>query len=114
MIHACYAFYERDPVLCRFIILSENTLIRKKSADYRTPADLVLAVVQEGLEKGEIRPMDPNLAAALFFGAVVRVPLFKIYGRLDGDLRALADDVAESVWRAIGNDSNSMDTRRDS
>ena len=47
--------------------------------------------------------MDPYLAAALVFGSILRVPIFKIYGRIKKDLREMIDEVTNAVWQMVKN-----------
>jgi AcrR family transcriptional regulator len=101
MIADCYHLYETNPVLCSFLLLAEHSAAKRMGEDYKTPTSLLVSVIEEGRGKGEVRPMDPQLAAALVLGAAIRVPLFKYYKRLKGDLREVVDEVTEAVWQMI-------------
>ena len=68
---------------------------------YRTPINLILEVLEAGQKTGEVRPMESHLAAALVFGAIIRVPFFKRSGLLKRDLRELVDEVTETVWKMV-------------
>lgn len=101
MIQACYDLYETDPVMCSFLLLTEHSAARRMGADYRTPISFLVEVIEQGQKAGEIRAMDSQLAAALVFGAVLRVPFFKRYRRITRDLREMVGEVTESVWQMI-------------
>ena len=101
MIADCFDLYETNPVLCSFLLLTEHSAAKRMGDDYKTPTSLLVDVIEEGRRKGEIRPMDPQLAAALVFGAAIRVPLFKYYKRVNRDLREMVDEVTDSVWKMI-------------
>lgn len=101
MVKNCYELYESDPTLCSFLLLTEHSAARRMAADYRTPIALLVEVIEQGQKKGEVLPMDPQLAAAMVFGAVLRVPLFKRYKRVSGDLREKVNDVSEACWKMI-------------
>jgi AcrR family transcriptional regulator len=105
MVSECYSLYETDPVLCSFLLLTEHSAARRMPQDYRTPISLLVEVIQDGQIAGTVRNMDAQMAAALVFGAALRVPLFKRTGRLHGDLTDMAPGVTEAVWRMI--DANS-------
>lgn len=48
------------------------------------PVDIVSRVVADGVRRGELRPLDPMLAAALVMGPVIQAATFRTYGRLTG------------------------------
>ncbi|HJT23944.1 MAG TPA: TetR/AcrR family transcriptional regulator [bacterium] len=101
MIKACYDLYESDALMASFLLLTEHSAARRMDEDYRTPITLLVEVIEEGQKTSEIRAMDSQLAAALVFGAVLRVPFFKRYRRITRDLREMVDEVTESVWQMI-------------
>lgn len=101
MVKNCYELYESDPTLCSFLLLTEHSAARRMAADYRTPIALLVEVIEQGQKKGEILPMDPQLAAALVFGAVLRVPLFKRYKRVTGNLREKVDEITNACFKMI-------------
>ena len=101
MVEAGYSLYETNPVLCTFLLLTEHSAARRMPEDYKTPINLILAVIEEGQKKGEIRAMDPSLAAALIFGAIIRVPVFKHAGHITGDLRGKVEEVTNTCFKMI-------------
>ncbi len=101
MIERCYLLYENNPTLCTFLLLTEHSAARRMSRDYRTPIQVLIEVIEAGRQSGELGPLEPALAAALAFGAVLRVPIFKVYGRLSGDLREKVDAVTTAVWNML-------------
>lgn len=101
MVKDCYDLYETDPVMCSFLLLTEHSAARRMGEDYRTPITFLVEVIEQGQKTGEVHAMDPQLAAALVFGAVLRVPFFKRYKRITRDLREMVDEITESVWQMI-------------
>ena len=101
MVEAGYTLYETNPLLCTFLLLTEHSAARRMPENYKTPINLVMHAIDEGQKKGEARMMDPSLAAALVFGAITRVPIFKHAGLIKRDLREMVDEVTESVWRMV-------------
>jgi AcrR family transcriptional regulator len=104
MVSESYSLYETDPTLCSFLLLTEHSAARRMEPGYRTPIALLVETIEVGQKSGEIRPMDPQLAAALVFGAALRVPLFKRHKRIQGDLRERVEEVMEAVWKMVSND----------
>ena len=101
MVEKCYVLFETDRTMCSYLLLSEHTHGRRMPPDYKTPVSVLVALMEQARTQGDIRPMDPQLAAALVFGAVLRVPLFKIYGRITRDLREMVDEVTDACWKMI-------------
>jgi hypothetical protein len=101
MTRACYDLYESDPVLCTYLLLTEHSVARHMPSDYRTPITLLVEVLRQGQNKNEVSPGDPQILGALLFGAILRVPLFKHYGRITTDLRNIADETASQVFRMV-------------
>jgi AcrR family transcriptional regulator len=101
MVEKCYALFETDRTMCSYLLLSEHTVGRRMPPNYKTPITVLVALVEQGQALGDIRPMDPQLAAALVFGAVLRVPIFKIYGRVQRDLREMVEEVTETCWKMV-------------
>ena len=101
MVKDCYDLYESDPLMCSFLLLTEHSAARRMGEDYRTPITLLVEVIGQGQKAGEVRALDPQLAAALVFGAVLRIPLFKRYKRITRDLREMTDEVTDNVWKMV-------------
>ena len=101
MTRECYSFYETDPILCTYLLLTEHSVARHMPDDYRTPIALMVEILRKGQADGEIAAGDPQIQAALLFGALLRVPLFKHYGRIKADLRLMADLTALQAYRMV-------------
>lgn len=106
MTGCCYELYETDPILCTYLLLTEHSIARHMPEDYRTPIALLVEILEEGQSKGEVEPGDTQLQAALLFGALLRVPLFKHYKRIQTDLRELSAPMAEQVYRMVQPERN--------
>jgi AcrR family transcriptional regulator len=101
MVQAGFNLYETDPTLCSFLLLTEHSAARRMPEDYQTPINFMVGVIEEGQRTGEVRPMETHLAAAMVFGAIIRVPIFKRSGLVTQDLRQMVDEVTEAVWRIV-------------
>lgn len=101
MTEAAYDLYETDPILCTYLLLTEHTVSRHMLEGYRTPIALLVEVLKDGQLKGQVQAGDTQIQAALLFGAILRVPLFKYYGRIQADLRPMAEEVTEQAFRMV-------------
>jgi AcrR family transcriptional regulator len=102
MVECCFRLFEEEPVLCSFLLLAEHHAARRMKAGYRTPVEVLIDVIREGQRSREIRSGDPGLFAALAFGAVLRVPVFRMNRRIQGDLRRKVDPVTDAVFEMMG------------
>lgn len=101
MVEAGFTLYETDPTLCSFLLLTEHSAARRMTEEYQTPINLMVKVIEEGQKKGEVRPMETHLAAALVFGAIIRVPFFRRSNWITRDLRGAVNEVTDTVWQMI-------------
>ncbi|MBW2100456.1 MAG: TetR/AcrR family transcriptional regulator [Deltaproteobacteria bacterium] len=65
------------------------------------PFEKIKAMVREGIEKGEIRPMDPTVASACLFGGAIRLIHLHLDRVLEKELPAYLEEVFESAWRSV-------------
>jgi hypothetical protein len=59
-------------------------------------------VIEAAIARGEAPPQDTEVATAMVLGMVLQVAVFRVYGRITRPLAALAEQLAESCWRALG------------
>ena len=65
------------------------------------PFQTMKNVVIEGMAEGEVRQMEPWVAATTMFGGALRMMNLQLDGVLDRPLTAYLDEVVESAWRGI-------------
>jgi len=100
MIRFICGYFDREWDLARFLLLEQHVRL-KSFNDPANPVDVVDRVLAEGMRNGEVRRLDPMLAAALVIGPVVQAATFRTYGRLTGNLADAADDLVGAVWAAV-------------
>jgi len=102
MIAAFYALFDRDPVIYGYLVLAEHALAHRLPAGYESPAGLLLRVLREGQQRGELPPGEVHELGAVVMGTVARLATFRIYGRIGGRMGDRVERVAALCWRAIG------------
>lgn len=65
------------------------------------PFETMKQVVFEGIQAGEIRPMDPAAATAVAFGGIIRLVHLALDGVLTEPPRAHFDAVWEASWKGL-------------
>ncbi|HED14253.1 MAG TPA: TetR/AcrR family transcriptional regulator [Gammaproteobacteria bacterium] len=58
-------------------------------------------MVAEGMDSGEVRPMDPMVAAASIFGGALRMISMRLDGILQQPLTEYLDELWSSAWRSV-------------
>lgn len=61
-------------------------------------------LVRTGIERQELRPMDPTVAAACVFGPCLRLITLRLEGILQVPLQDCLDEVWEGAWRSVKRD----------
>lgn len=94
---------EEDPELMDFVInarhqefLPEEKPICSTSAFAR-----MRGFVYQGIERGEVRPMDPLIAAVIAYGGVIRIICLRLDGMVDQNIEGFLDELWESTWQAL-------------
>jgi AcrR family transcriptional regulator len=101
MVRQFCAFFDQDPVLFSYLLLSQHGQLQKVTPDMPNPVEVVREVLAAGMDRGEIPAGDPNVAAAMVLGIVLQVAVFKIYQRLPQSLTSLSEGLAAACWRVL-------------
>lgn len=96
------SLFERDPDMFRFLLLVQHGQLARVTSEMQTPVTVLNAVVEAAVARGEIPRQDPQIATAMVLGIVLQVAVFKVYGRIALPLDAVAEQLTESCWRALG------------
>jgi len=65
------------------------------------PFALMKGVVEQGMADGEVREMEPWVAASAVFGGALRLMNLQLDGALDHPLTDLIEPVLDCAWRAV-------------
>jgi AcrR family transcriptional regulator len=93
-------YFDEEWDVARFLLLEQHSGLRDY-ADPANPIDILERVVAAGIAAGDIRPLEPIVAAALVMGPIVQAATFRAYGRLPAPMSTIADDIATTIWAAI-------------
>lgn len=94
--------FEQNPDMFRFLLLVQHGQLSRVTEDLQTPVTVIKAVIEAAIARGEIPEQDAAIATATVMGIVQQVAVFKVYGRITRSLAEVADQLAESCWRALG------------
>jgi AcrR family transcriptional regulator len=94
---------EQDPVSMRFILNAKHRefLPDEPPICSAKPFVKLRDIVNQGILSGEIRAMDPWVAAACTFGPALRMITLRLDDVLPNSLDGFADPVWDSAWLAV-------------
>ena len=98
--HFCRLF-DADRALFSFLILAQHEALPRLAGAKKSPIDVLVRVIAEGIARGEIRAEEPALLAATVVGLVAQPATFIVYGRLAGPMAPHAEALAAAVRRLL-------------
>jgi|UniRef100_A0A7V6DQZ2 AcrR family transcriptional regulator len=98
--HFC-TFFDQDPVLFSYLLLTQHDFLKRVSPDMSNPVEVVQQVIRRAMAKGELPPGDAAVAAAMVLGMVLQSAVFKIYGRITTNLTSLSDRLSRACLRVL-------------
>ena len=88
---------DEDWLMFRYYLTSLHTHMQKVTQDMLTPYQVLNKVVEESINRGEIKAGDINVTTAMMMGAVHQIAINKIYSRINGELYVHRDLVSNTL-----------------
>jgi len=101
MIRGFCRAHDENPTLFNFLVFVQHGQLAKLPPDSPTPVRVVRRVLERAIERHELPPQDPDLAAAFVLGAVLQPATFAAYGRIDGKLQPVSGRLISAAWAAV-------------
>ena len=98
--HFC-AFFDRDPVLFRYLLLSHHGYRARITPEMPSPEQVLRDVIAGGITRRELPKGNPDVLAAMVMGLVLHVALYRIDERHTTDLVSLADTLVAAAHRVL-------------
>lgn len=94
---------EEAPEVMEYVLYFKHreVLPAEKPICSSRPFELIKGFIAEGIEAGEIRPMDEVLASAALLGMPVRMVQLRLEGVIERPLTELLADTWECAWRGV-------------
>lgn len=91
------------PEVMRFIVYLRHHefLPNCPSFGLSEPFQQLTQIMREGIQAGEIRRMDPAIASACFYGALVQIVQLRLDGVLEKSPDRYLFDTWTAIWRAL-------------
>jgi AcrR family transcriptional regulator len=98
-----FRWAEEDPVMVRYLIHGRPKEILEKPLSVCSEEGLsvLLEIINSGIEKEEIKVMNPFLAAAILSGSIVRMIDLRMDGLIDHPLVEYIESFANHVWLSL-------------
>jgi AcrR family transcriptional regulator len=94
-------FAEQQPQAYEYVMARHHEGVGALPPDQPLPKDIFVRVMEQGMTAGEIRRMDPNLAAAMMIGLCQRTVFFLQRGMIGSDRDAVSHEVCGALQRAF-------------
>lgn len=93
----------QEPRAMQFILLAQHReyLPEEPPICSSGPFRLMRRVLEEGMAAGDVRPLEPWVAATAMFGGALRMMNLHLDGALERPLPDYLDEVVECGWRAV-------------
>lgn len=106
MIRAFLEFAAAEPLILRFLLLSQHDLARSVPQELGV-RPFLKRLMSEAIAQGRIRPMNPDLAVQMLMGMVLQPVIGVAYGHLAGPVTEHFDVMFEAILRALGTPGDS-------
>ena len=101
MVRQFCVFFDQDPVMFSYLLLSQHEQFKKVTPEMPSPVRVAREVIEAGMARGEIPERDPNVVTAMVMGVVLQVAIFKIYEGINQSLSSLAGTLFDACWRVL-------------
>jgi len=103
MVSAMFEMTETDPEMIGFILNARHRefLTDEPAICSSKPFVKLRDIVIQGMKNGEIRDMEPWLAASLVFGPALRMIVLRLDGMIEKPLPESLDELWELTWGGI-------------
>ena len=98
--HFC-TFFDQDPVLFSYLLLTQHDYLKRVPPDMPNPVDVVQKVIWRAMSEGKLPPGDSAIVAAMVLGMVLQAAIFKIYGRITSSLDSVSATLTAACLRVL-------------
>ena len=103
IIERLFDLTQQQPKAMQFVLLAQHREYLPDEAPICSsgPFQAMKRVITDGMAEGEIREMEPWVAATAMFGGALRMMNLQLDGVLDRPLTGYLDEVVDCGWRAV-------------
>ena len=94
-------FFDDDPMLFRFLMLTQHQALPRVENDDDNPVEVIQKMIVSAMKRGEIAKRSPGLAANLLLGLVLQPAVGLVYGRIKPPLSQYAETITQASLRVL-------------
>ena len=99
LVRGFFTFAETNPAAYEYVMARHHDTVGELPPGQPLPKDVITGVIEEGVQNGQLLPMDPNLGAAMIVGLSTRTIFFFDRGMIEGTREAVTLEVCGAVQR---------------
>lgn len=94
---------ERDPEVMEYLLFMRHAEFMTGLAPicFSEPFQMLLGIIREGIESGDLRPATFYLSAIAYSGVILRAAQLRLGCILNESLDELAEELIDNAWRSI-------------
>jgi AcrR family transcriptional regulator len=96
---AFFGFAQETPEAYEFVMARHHDDIGGLQPGQPLPKDVFVEVITEGINSGELRPMDPHLGAAMMIGMLLRTIFFWDRGMIEASREEVVEEMCGALHR---------------
>lgn len=101
MIHRFCRFFDEEPLLFRFLLLTQHQELPKLKSKTQSPVQVLHKLIAEAKKSGEIDAGDVDLLTAQVLGLILQPATFMVYGLLAPGMQRLEADIVAGCLRLV-------------
>ena len=103
LIDYLFSMTDNSPTIIEYMLHAKHREFMPNEPPFCSsrPFAMIKAMVEKGMQRGEIRKMNPALASACLFGAALRLIHLRLDGALDEPLVPFLDEIWQCSWRSV-------------
>lgn len=98
-----FRWTEQDPIMVRYLLYGRPREILNRCLSICSEEGLqsTVEIVEQGMAKGELRAMNPCLAAAVISGIIIRMIELRFDGFIEHSLIEFIEATANNIWLSV-------------
>jgi AcrR family transcriptional regulator len=103
-VRSTYAGFDRDPDAFAYVFLTDHDFPKEHTRFSGLQSALLRELIAQGRQAGDLHDISDELAATMFVGLLLSVPIRVRAGTLPRPASQYVDEVARAVWLTLGRD----------
>lgn len=101
MIHRFCRFFDEEPLLFRFLLLTQHQELPKLKSKTQSPVQALHRLIADAKKNGDIDAADVDLLTAQLLGLILQPATFMVYGLLAPGMQRVEADIVAGCLRLV-------------